>query len=690
MRTVSSVSTMAAGRAPYADRATGPEPVLPWWAWAVAAALIFLAGVFGVLFAPPGTTVAVWWPAAGLSVLLALLQPGARIPRVLALVLVATIAANAVAGRPLPVAIAFGVANVLEVAVIVGVLGLAHRRFELSSLRAGIRFAVAVVAGALVAGALAAAAVALLEGAEFWSTVGFVAASHAAAVAMIAPLGALPRAVPVHAGRVEMLVQAIVLAVVIGIVFHPSSSLPLAFAPFPMLAWAALRFPIRFVLAESIAAAVAMLVLTLDGGGPFRRTGLDLLVGAAMFEALLVIFAGFAVVLSAAQYELRVLSREVDATNRLLTGSVIDARIGLVVARQEVDATHVTWANRAGRRLLAGELSADGWSGPLRAAAATALRTREQVTVGLDDGRTITVAANLFDRSDDRMAVQLLDITAILRARQSRREAEVERDAARSIRAELERQRDDFLVTTSHELRTPITSIIGYAELLADGAALSGPEREWVTVIERNAERLSELVEDLLTLSGAATAPPRPARPERVACDDLFDEVAANLRVVSGAKRLEVRLEPDGHAVLASRSDASRMLSNLLVNACKFTPEGGRIRVSAEAHGEDVRVLVADTGPGMSDDELAQAFERFYRAPGAERENVAGAGLGLPIVAELARRNGGSVALHRNADGGLTAALQLPAAPPVEPGAAERSAEPAQSARSAPPAPPEA
>lgn len=654
------MSTAADGQAPYADREAGARPVLPSWSWLVAAAAIFLAAIFGVLFAPTGTTVAVWWPAAGFSVLLGLLQPRSRIALALLLVLVVTTAANAVGGRPLLVSLAFGFANALEVAVVIGILGSPGRRFELSSLRAGLRFAVAVVAGALAIGVGAAAAVALLEGGEFWHTVAFVSASHAAAVCMIAPLAALPRTVPSPAGRVEMAVQALLLAGVIAVVFHPESSLPLAFVPFPVLAWAALRFSIRFVLIETILAALLMLALMLDGGGPFKREGLDVLVGSTLFELLLVTFGGFAVVLSAARYELQALSHEVEATNRLLTGGVIDARIGLVVAERSDDATHIRWANRAGRQLLAAELVGENWSGPLRTAAASALRSGEQVTVGIDGGRTITVAANKVEDVEARMTVQMLDVTALLEARRAKLEAELEQHAARTIRAELERQRDDFLITTSHELRTPITSIVGYATLLTDTRSLSSTELEWVRVIARNGHRLAELVEDLLTLGRGDDTRAVQVRPEPLSCAELFDEVAANLRVTSERRALTVLLEPAAHAVFASRSDTSRMLSNLLVNACKFTPEGGRIRLSAHAEGDMVLMLVTDTGPGMTESELSHAFERFYRAPGAERDNVAGTGLGLAIVAELARRNDGSVALRSDA-GGLTAELRLPA-----------------------------
>lgn len=656
------MSTTAAEAAPYAEADAPSRRPLTWWMWLLAAVLIFAASLGGAILAPQGTGVAVWWPAAGLSLGLALLVPRNRIPAALVLVVVVTASANALAGRPLLVSLAFAVANALEVAVSLTVLQAWRRPFRLSSLQAGLRFAVAAAVAAMLAGVLVGAIV-VADGNPFFPTAPFVAASHAAAVLMITPFAALPRAVPVRASAAEMLVQAVLLAVAIGFVFHVDQALPLAFTLYPFLAWAAFRFPIRVVLVESLVASLAMLGLTLAGGGPFSATGLDVTVSAALLETLLVTFAGFAVVLTAAQYELRAVSRQLDASTQLLGGSLVDARVGLAIAQRDGDASRVVWMNRAARRLLARELGeGDAWAGSIEQASARALHSAEQTTVTTPEGRTITMAANAVDGDGARFAVQLLDVTSILRAQQAQVEAEVERQSARSIRAELERQRDDFLATTSHELRTPITSIVGYTELLADSGSVHESKRAWLAVIDRNAHRLSELVEDLLTLSGGATAPTRPQHPEPIGCADLLEDVVANLRVVSDPRGLEVTVDADDAAVLGSRSDIVRAVTNLLTNALKFTPDGGRIRLSARVQGASVLLEVADTGPGMADEEIAQAFERFYRAPGAERGNVAGTGLGLAIVAELARRNGGDVGLRRNSDGGLTAELRLPAA----------------------------
>ncbi|MGM1030163.1 MAG: ATP-binding protein [Actinomycetota bacterium] len=656
------MSTTAVDAAPYADVDEPPRGRAPGWAWVLAAVLLFAASFAGAILAPQGTWVAVWWPAAGISLAIALAVPFERIPAALVLVLVVTTAANAFAGLPILVSVAFGVANAIEVAVALGVLRAWRRPFRLSSLQAALRFALASATAAVVAGLLVGAIV-VVDGGAFLPTAPFAAASHAAAVLMIAPFAVLPRRVPVRASRIEMAVQAVLLTVAIGLVFNLDQALPLTFMLYPFLAWGAMRFPIRVVLVESLLASLAMLGLTLAGGGPFRAEGLDVTVGAALLETLLVTYAGFAVVLTAAQYELRAVSRRLAASTLLLGGSLVDARVGLAIAQRDEAATRIIWMNRAARRLLAPELGpGDAWAGRIQQAAAGALDGAEQTTVSTEEGRTITMAANAIEGDGSRFAVQLLDVTSILRAQQAQVEAEVERESARAIRAELERQRDDFLATTSHELRTPITSIVGYAELLAESDAVSDDKRVWLDVIDRNAHRLSELVEDLLTLSGGTTAPTRPQHPEPIDCGELFEEVVANLRVESDRKGLEVLVGPCDAPVLGARNDLGRAVTNLLMNAIKFTPDGGRIRLTARREGGVALLEVADTGPGMADEEIAQAFERFYRAPGAERENVAGTGLGLAIVAELARRNGGDVALRRNGEGGLTAQLRLPVA----------------------------
>ena len=259
--------------------------------------------------------------------------------------------------------------------------------------------------------------------------------------------------------------------------------------------------------------------------------------------------------------------------------------------------------------------------------------------------------------------------TAALELTRAQAEVERERAAALADRLELERQRQDFVATTSHELRTPITSILGYSDLLRE-SEVNSPEREWVEIIHRNATRLSDLVEDLLAL-GHDEAAPSALSPVELAAQELIDDVLSTHEPLAMARRLQLVHRGQAHHLMrVDRGDAVRALGNIVSNAVKFTPEGGRVLVEASRENGDVVFTVTDTGPGMSPATLAPAFDRFYRAPDAETQNTPGTGLGLAIVRELAERNGGRVDLTSPEPGGLRATLAFPAVPqPAEAGA---------------------
>ncbi|MET4077959.1 ATP-binding protein [Janibacter sp. UYMM211] len=633
---------------------------LPLWSWPVVALLVVVAGVVGVGLAPQGSRVAVWWPAAGIAVLFLVLTPPRRRWAGLLLVLGATALANAIGGRPPLAALCFGVANAAEALVVTALLARRGRpRFELRSLASAIYFCLAVIAGAVVVGLLAGATIAGLEDGAFRSTAAYVAASHAAAVVMIAPFALFPRRVPVRAGPLELALHVVALAAVIALVFRDGADLPLAFLPYPVLAWAAFRFPVRVVAVQTLLASCAILALTIAGGGPFNHEGLDLAVRAALAETFLVTFAGFSVVISAAQYELRDATRRLAATSRLLSGSLLEASVGLAIAQRRADGrVRVGWSNPTAAALV-GEGADRSWQGPLADAADEALRSGDPVTVELDD-RTLTVAANLVPDEPDHFSVQLVDVTEPLRMQAATLAAEQEQQAARVTRADLERQREDFVATTSHELRTPIASIVGYVELLEDSPGLTERERGWLEVVTRNADRLSALVEDLLAI-GRIEADRDGVEPREIALGPFVTEVLGNVRVLADRKEMTLDVAGCSGTAYADPDDLTRMLTNLLANAVKFTPPHGRVTTRTVEHEDGtVGVVVSDTGPGMAPDELEHAFDRFYRAPVAERDAVPGTGLGLAIVSELAARNHGSVALVSPEGGGLVATLTLP------------------------------
>lgn len=634
---------------------------LPLWSWPLVAALIITAGVVGVRLTPPGSQVAVWWPAAGIAVLFLLLtREGKRQRWAYALIFVSTTIANLAGGRPTLVAIAFGVCNTIEALVVLQVLQrYAVTRSRLGSLTSAIRFTAAVIAGAATIGVLAGITIAWLEGGMFWPSAGFVAASHAAAVFMITPFGLLPTSAATRARTPEMVAQMAALAATIAFVFNTSSDLPLAFLPYPVLAWAAFRFPIRVVITEALLASLAILFLTVAGGGPFNRDAFDVATRAALAETFLVTFAGFAVLLSAAQYELRDTARRLAATSRLLSGSLLEASVGLAIAEQHRNREiTVVWSNPTAAALIRTDITGQ-WLGPIADVALEALLSSAPITVDLPDSRTLTIAANRIPDEPDRFAVQLIDVSEPLRMQAATLAAEREHEAARTTRADLERQRDDFVATTSHELRTPITSIIGYGELLGDSPSLPPLERSWVETITRNAGRLSSLVEDLLTF-GKVQHGHSSVKPHKIDLTELVTEVLGNVRILADQRNITLTGISTSDSVYADRADVHRILENLVANAVKFTPHGGTVTVNTAIAENATSIAVTDTGPGMSPDALAHAFDRFYRAPHNKNEIVPGTGLGLAIVSELVARNKGTVQLTLPPAGGLTATVTLP------------------------------
>jgi two-component system sensor histidine kinase BaeS len=212
-----------------------------------------------------------------------------------------------------------------------------------------------------------------------------------------------------------------------------------------------------------------------------------------------------------------------------------------------------------------------------------------------------------------------------------------------------------FLLSVSHELKTPLTSIRGYAEGLGEGAV---PPEEAAGVIRREARRLERLVQDLLDIARMKRHAFAVHREEVDLAETARD---AGRRYAAQAQAFGLRLEVDAPAAAPARGDSDRVLqvvSNLVENALRCTP-AGEVRVKARPG----LLEVSDTGPGLPADELPRAFERFflYRRHGAERP--VGTGLGLAIVKELTEAMGGSVDVRSRPGEGTTFRVSLPSAP---------------------------
>jgi len=216
-----------------------------------------------------------------------------------------------------------------------------------------------------------------------------------------------------------------------------------------------------------------------------------------------------------------------------------------------------------------------------------------------------------------------------------------------------------FVADASHELRTPLAAVRAYAELFSRGAQ-SRPEdlARTMSGITREAERMSVLVEDLLLLARLDEG--RPLEREPVQLDDLVGEAVETARTLDPERKIELVSEPV--AVLGDRDRLRQVIDNLLSNVRSHTPAASPARVSVTRENGRAVIEVGDSGPGLTEEELARVFERFYRADTSRARASGGVGLGLSIVAAVARAHGGSVRVSSEPDLGAIFRVELPIA----------------------------
>jgi len=208
----------------------------------------------------------------------------------------------------------------------------------------------------------------------------------------------------------------------------------------------------------------------------------------------------------------------------------------------------------------------------------------------------------------------------------------------------LEAVRRDFVANVSHELKTPLTSIAGYAETLAAEVAGNAQARGFAETIVSNARRMQRLVDDLLDLSRIESGGWEPAR-RLVDVAALARDAWAPLAARAAERQVRFAIEATpGAATLAADADALRQIfTNLLDNALRYTPTGGTITVQAQETPDGMMVAVADTGSGIAPEHLPRIFERFYRVDPSRSRAEGGTGLGLAIVKHLVEAHGGRV-----------------------------------------------
>lgn len=227
---------------------------------------------------------------------------------------------------------------------------------------------------------------------------------------------------------------------------------------------------------------------------------------------------------------------------------------------------------------------------------------------------------------------------------------------------EREQERGQFLYHITHELRTPLTNIRAYAETLSEGV-LQDPEtlRECYNVIVGETQRLSRLVEDILSLSQMEAGAAR-LKMDDVNTARLIRQVVEDMQAQADDKGLELVLNMPAK-VPTIRGDKERLavvLTNLVGNAIKYTPKGGKVEVTCGQEGSRLQVKVADTGLGIAPEEQEKVFEKFYRSTDERVAELPGTGLGLALAMEIARTHGGTITLESEMGKGSTFTVVLP------------------------------
>ena len=230
-------------------------------------------------------------------------------------------------------------------------------------------------------------------------------------------------------------------------------------------------------------------------------------------------------------------------------------------------------------------------------------------------------------------------------------------------RDQLDRMKDEFVLTASHELRSPLISVQGFAELLMlEREKLSPGQAETVEIILDNTRHVVRLLNDLLDLArsdaGRLTIAPVPTE-----IDTLVEEATRSMRGQTAARHQELTqtIEPALPKVNADRDRIRQVLMNLLTNANEYCPEGATIHVTARRIGAEVEISVVDDGPGIPREQLEHLFERFTRGDAGMTQRVGGTGLGLAISKSLVELHGGTIAAESSVGEGSTFRFHLPA-----------------------------
>ncbi len=299
------------------------------------------------------------------------------------------------------------------------------------------------------------------------------------------------------------------------------------------------------------------------------------------------------------------------------------------------------------------------------------------------DGRRVEISLTVSPVRNS--AGRIVGASKVARDISDRRRLERERHAllereqeARSEAEALNRSKDQFLATLSHELRTPLNAIYGWARMLDAGRLDVAATRRATDAILRNAAAQVQLIEDLFDVSRVVTGNMRlDVRPLNVAA--VLEAALDTVRPTAAVKGIQLTsiVDPGVGAMMGDPARLQQVVWNLLINAVKFTPKGGRVEVCLRRASTHIEIVVSDTGEGIAPEHMPRIFQRFGQADSSSTRRHAGLGIGLALVRHLVDLHGGTVSAHSAGPGlGATFTVTLPVAavPALSPPAASENA----------------
>jgi PAS domain S-box-containing protein len=287
----------------------------------------------------------------------------------------------------------------------------------------------------------------------------------------------------------------------------------------------------------------------------------------------------------------------------------------------------------------------------------------EQLSFSRKDGTKAQVESRMaLEGISGARIVVMTDISSRLQAESDRENMLIRERAARAAAERSNRQKEEFLATLSHELRNPLSAILGWATILSRTDGLPEPVRRAVEAIERNSRLQSQMIADLLDYAGITFGKMR-LTPTTV---DPYAIVGAALDVVSTSaqsRHIEIKYSPEDENLLVEADSArlQQVVLNLLSNAIKFSDEGGTVEVRASRADKYFRLVVRDEGKGISKEFLPHIFERFSQQDSSSTKRFGGLGLGLAIVKQIVELHAGFVEVASAGEGlGATFSISIP------------------------------